>query len=800
MPETRREPNGRQQDVTTMTMPDQTAAPLHGIRVLEIAPPSAGSVTRLYAELGADVIKILRPEPSGAPKADNPFDASKRVIPCQYGGDDIAAVIRRLADEADIVVETRLDATIPAFLDTDRLEAIRSANPQLVILSLTPFGEDNAYSGWQSSSSIIDALVGNLARSGIPGCAPLPPPAAITLECAWMQAAWVGLISYFHRLRTGIGDRIDLSIVEAAVQAIDPGFGMGGSALAGKTAIDAPRGRPEGRHLYPLLRCKDGLVRICVLAPRQWQGMFEWMGRPERYASPDFNRLHVRFKSPTLLSDIASFFANKSRAELETEAVTHGVPLAAVLSLEEWINSEQSRARGATARFADSDGCGVEIPNGVVEVDGARAGARGLPAVVGVEAEWLAPERFAPEPEAIAPARPLSGLTVVDFGVIVAGAEQARLLADQGALTIKVENKAFPDGGRQSEAGWIVSPNFAMGHRNKKGLGLDLRQPAGMDLLFALARKADVVMANFKPGTLDSLGAGYDRLAAENPRIVVAESSAYGGSGPWRGRPGYGPLVRASSGLSTMWAYPGGDISDSMTIYPDHVCGRILAISAVSLLIRRMRTDRGGHVDMAQAEAITAQLATQVAAISRGTSLPVWPDAPWGAYPCAGDDEWCVVTVRNDEEWLSLTQVIERSDLEKDRYLRSTEGRIAHRERLNDALSKWTAKRDPDTVMVLLQKAGVPAAKMLRVHEMPSFPFFLARRAFQEVTHPQLPHPLLMENSIGMSERLPEPPVAPAPVPGEHSRWIASELLGLDAETIDRLYADAVLETYAAPA
>ena len=781
-------------------MLDPTNAPLHGLMVLEIAPPSAGSVTRLYAELGADVIKILRPEPSGTPKTDNPFDASKRVVPYQPGDEDIAAIICRLADEADIVVETRLDATVPALLDAGRLAAIRARNRQLVILSLTPFGEGNAYSDWQSSSSIIDALVGNLARSGIPGCAPLPPPAAITLECAWMQAAWVGILSYFHRLRTGLGDRIDLSIAEAAAQAIDPGFGMGGSALAGKTAVDAPRGRPEGRHLYPLLRCKDGLVRICVLAPRQWQGMFEWMGRPERYASPDFNRLHVRFKSPTLLNDIAAFFANKTRAELEAEAVAHGVPLAAVLSLEEWINSEQSRVRGAIARFAGNDGREVEIPNGVVEVDGARAGARGLPVIVGPEVEWLARDRFAPSPEAVAPERPLSGMTIIDFGIIVAGAEQARLLADQGALTIKVENKAFPDGGRQSEAGWVVSPNFAMGHRNKKGLGLDLRQPAGMDLLFGLARKADIVMANFKPGTLASLGAGYDRLAAENPRIVVAESSAYGGSGPWRGRPGYGPLVRASSGLCAMWAYPGGDISDSMTTYPDHVCGRILAISAVSLLIRRMRTDRGGHVDMAQAEAITAQLASRVAAISRGTSLPVWPDAPWGAYPCAGDDEWCVVTVRNDEEWLRLAQVIERSDLEKDRYLRSTTGRIAHRERLNEALSKWTSKRDPDTVMALLQKAGIPAAKMLRVQEMPSFPFFSARRAFREVSHPKLPHPLLMENSIGMSERLPEPLAAPAPVPGEHSRWVASEMLGLDADATDKLYTDGVLETYSAPA
>ncbi|MGH6632977.1 MAG: CoA transferase, partial [Sphingopyxis sp.] len=402
------------------TLTDEEA-PLRGIRIVEIAPRAAGAVTRLFAELGADVIKLVRPDVSStAPLPVNPSDASKRIVTDREAA---FATAMRLARSADILIEVRLDMSAPPLLDDAALASIRSENPQIVVVSLTPFGKDNGYSDWKFSSTVMDALVGNLARSGIPGCAPLPPPAGITLECAWIQAAWVTLLSYFHRLRTGVGDQIDVAIVEAGAQSIDPGFGMGGSALAGKTAIDAPRGRPEGRHLYPLLRCKDGLVRICVLAPRQWQGMFAWMGRPERYASPDFNRLHVRFKSPTLLKDIAAFFADKTRAELEEGGAAHGVPLAAVLSLAEWVRSDQMRQRAATAVFDAPHGKSVEIPNGMIEVDGKRAGARGLPVVADADVDWLAAERFLPEPEAITPERPLSGLTVLDFGVIVAGAE-----------------------------------------------------------------------------------------------------------------------------------------------------------------------------------------------------------------------------------------------------------------------------------------------------------------------------------------------------------------------------------------
>ena len=775
------------------------SAPLAGLRVLEIAPPCGGAVGRYLAELGADVLFAAREEAAPDPLTTLVSNTGKRALrldPLSPEGRNRAL---DLAADADILIETRLDSAMPPWLDTEEVADLRQRNPRLVRLALSPFGASCTHAGWQMTSSVIDALSGVLSRSGFPKREPVLPPADISLQCAFAQAAWVVLLAYFLRLRSGMGDNIDLSLVEAAAQALDPGFGIAGSATAGVPASKLPRGRPDARHQYPFLPCKDGFVRICVLAPRQWQGLFEWMGRPEKYADPEYNKLHARFRSPTLLPDIAALFAVKSRAELEKELAAHNVPMAPVLTLAEAIETEHQQARKALTRIDAGDGTPVSVPNGIFEIDAARCGVGASAREVDAAAGWLDPVRFDPAPEATAPERPLSGLTVLDFGVIVAGAEQSRLLADQGARTLKLETRAFPDGGRQSMTGDLVSISFAMGHRNKQGLGLNLRDPRGRALFLDLARKADVITSNFKPGTLASLGLDYAAVSAVNPGIVMADSSAYGTSGPWSGRAGYGPLVRASSGLVQQWAYPGadGEFSDAMTVYPDHVSGRIVALATLALLVRRMRTGLGGESSLAQSEVITLHLAEQIAAASMGQERPIRPDAPWGVYPCAGDDEWCVVTVRHDADWQALCRTIGRKDLLARADLAAASGRLAAQTELDEVLSAWTAPRESGDLMEVLQEAGVPAAKMLRVFELPEFAFYQERGAFAPAGHPLIEHPFHMENSIGRSEQIADPTFAPAPLQGEHTDIVMHELLGLDAQTIRELHDAGVLESLA---
>jgi crotonobetainyl-CoA:carnitine CoA-transferase CaiB-like acyl-CoA transferase len=365
-----------------------------------------------------------------------------------------------------------------------------------------------------------------------------------------------------------------------------------------------------------------------------------------------------------------------------------------------------------------------------------------------------------------------------------------------GADVVKIESLAFPDGMRQSYLPIGLSVGFGAGHRNKRSLGLNLKSAEGKALFRKLVAQADVVLSNFKPGTMAALGFAPEALAAINPRIVLVESSAYGDSGPWSARMGYGPLVRAAAGLTRKWRYaddPEG-FADSITIYPDHVAARLGAMGAVALLIRRLRTGRGGRVSISQAEVMLAQLGTEIAGTALGLpGIEQAPDAPWGVWQAAGEDEWCVVTVRNDADWAALVAVIGDAALVNPRFA-TRAGRLAARDALSDYMAQWLRQQDAEAAMHRLQTAGVPAARMLRVAEQPGFPYFAEREFFRTEVHPHMAETLISERVPVRSEALPEPPASPAPLMGEHTFAVMQDWLGLDEAELDRLAADGVLE------
>jgi crotonobetainyl-CoA:carnitine CoA-transferase CaiB-like acyl-CoA transferase len=391
--------------------------------------------------------------------------------------------------------------------------------------------------------------------------------------------------------------------------------------------------------------------------------------------------------------------------------------------------------------------------------------------------------------------RPLDGLRVLDLGVIVIGAELGRLFCDQGAEVIKIESSAFPDGAR-------VSPvHFAIGHRGSKSVGVNLRSPEGVEILKRLVAHSDVLLANFKPGTLEKLGLGPDVLHESNPGLVVVNSSAMGATGPWSTWMGYGPLVRASTGLTSLSAYPDDPevFADGTTIHPDHYAARVTAIAALAALIGRRRSGRGAEIATAQAEAILMQIGTLLVeeALRPGaiqTTGNAGPHAaPCSVYPCAGDDEWCAVTVRDDEDWRRLRAALGDPPWAADDDLATLAGRLARRCEIDERLAAWTRARSPREVAAMLQAAGVPAGFMQRADEYEDDPQLQARDFFRVLEQPGL-DPMTVDNAPFRSERIPEPAHARAPELGEHTREVCAELLGMGAAEIDGLIASGALE------
>jgi crotonobetainyl-CoA:carnitine CoA-transferase CaiB-like acyl-CoA transferase len=788
--------------------------PLTGVRVLDLTDGLGESCGRYLADLGAQVTKVEGPGGARSRRAEPVVDgvsipfalrnANKRGIVVDLDDPAGRDRLRQLAAESDILVESHAPGLLSERgVGTAELSALA---PALVCVSVTPFGQTGPYRDWVATEQVLYALSGVLSRSGAPGAEPLLPPAGLVEETVGMHAAWSALLAYYDRLRTGRGQVVDLSAFEALVHGFDPGFGTQGSAAAGRSD-DFPRGRPDASNFYPVFPCADGHVRICLLAKRQWRGMFEWLGEPAEFADPKYDTIPARFAAAgTLHPLIEALFATRTRDQLVAEGAARGVPVGGVLSLGEVLTTEHFDMSGALADVEIATGVQAQVPTGYVSIDGARAGIRTPAPEVGehdavpaATRENLTRAGFGNrQPDS----RPLDGLRVLDLGVIVFGAELSRQFADYGADVIKVENAKFPDGLRQSKRGAALAASVAWGHRNKRSLGLDVRSPEGRDVFRRLVVEADVVLANFKPGTLASMGLSYDELAALNPRIIVSESSAFGSTGPWNTRLGYGPLVRAACGVSALWRYPEHDdlLCDGSTVYPDHIAAHVTAIAVLAALIQRTHTGRGSALEVAQADTALVQLGAQLVteSLRPGTvSAPGNSDpfaAPAGVFACAGDDEWCVVSVRDDDDWTRLCAVIGRPELADVPAFRTRAERIRNRADVDDVLDEWLRTQTPAQAVAALQAAGVPAGMMLRLPELLTDPHLAAREAYTLTHHDLLPKALPTAARVARYSGISDPPLRQAPIAGQHSREICEDVLRMTAAEVDRLVAEGILQ------
>lgn len=762
---------------------------LAGLRVLDLCDGDGDAVTRLLADLGADVLKIEQPGGNLArtqlPTLDRvsiPFalhNANKRSVVLDPAVDADRQTLMDLAATADIVVDSGLPGRAAAYGTS--CEELADRFGQLVTMLVTDFGSTGPYSSWRATDPVLYAMCSALSRSGPAVGTPVLPPEGIASATAAVQAAWALLAAYYNRLRCGAGDYIDFSRFDAVVMALDPPFGTQGQAATARKSGERWRGRPRNQDLYPIFRCRDGFVRICVMSPRQWHGMRAWLGEPEQFQDSRFDSLAARAQAfgelGALMGDL---FAERTRDELVAEGQRHGVPIAAVLTPSEALRSDHLDAVGALADVELAPGVPARVPLGYWSVDGARAGFRtAAPAVGDGDKHWQT-DRFDPAPVGPVGELPLTGVRVVDLGIIVAGGELSRLFGDLGADVIKVESAAYPDGLRQKRENQAIGDSFARAHRNHLGFGLDLRSADGAEVFATLVASADAVFANFKPGTLAALGFGYQRLRTLNPHIVLAESSAYGDQGPWSTRLGYGPLVRAATGVTSMWTCDQANPTarhpfyDATTIFPDHVVGRITAIGALAALIRRKRRGLGARVHVSQAEAGINQLDTgfvMLAAESAGGAAQVMhAETEHLVLPCAGDDEWCVVSLAGDADRRAVAAVT---------------GDVP--------LAEWVARHSPQEVADRLQDAGVAAGPMYRPDQVYEHPQLRWRHVLTDMVHPLFEVPLPAETGPAPFRNIPASPLRPAPLPGADTRRLCRDLLGMTDRQIQELIEAGVL-------
>jgi crotonobetainyl-CoA:carnitine CoA-transferase CaiB-like acyl-CoA transferase len=647
------------------------------------------------------------------------------------------------------------------------------------------------------------AISGMQFKAGVADREPLFSPGAMVYDIAGIMGAFAAMTALYQRERTGYGQTLDLSVLEAVAQQTDWSFSN--NSMTDAKLQEGLQSRIGSGPIYKIFPCKGGFVRLVIMAPRQWRAMRAWLGEPDYLQDPKYDSFLGRMEIADALNVmVGDLFATMTHEEVAFEAQKRGIVCTPVLAPGEVLENVHFRSRGTFVDGEYAKGERGPIASGFFELDRERQGFRHRAPAKGEHSAQIAgglwpDQRSKPVHPRPAPSRPFENLRVLDFGIGGVGVEAARLFADYGADVIKVESKVYPDFIRVV-MGTQISGSFASSSRTKRGFGVNLKLEEGRRLLHELARHADVVTENGSTGTMDSLGVGYEALSKTNPRIVLASSQLLGDHGAWADWIGYGPSTQPIGGLVHLWDYrDSSEPAGSTSIFPDHLAGRLLALSALAAIFRRMRTGRGAHASVAQAEAVANMLGDLLLkeGVAPGTVKPLGNrserGAPWGCYPCAGSDQWVAITVRDDADWAKLKVAIGDPDWAKDARYASATGRAADHDAIDAKLAEWTRARSTKTVTSTLQMFKVPAAPMYTARDQLHDPHFQAR-GYPRWIEQQVAGWMAMEGPCFQASGMKDIQLFQAPLVGEHTRTIAREILGMSEAEIEAQIAAEVLE------
>ncbi len=393
---------------------------------------------------------------------------------------------------------------------------------------------------------------------------------------------------------------------------------------------------------------------------------------------------------------------------------------------------------------------------------------------------------------------PLADLKVIEMGTLIAGPFCGQILGDFGADVVKIEDPKGGDPmrqwGRSLPKG--LSPWWPVIGRNKRSLALDLRVPKGRAIAQALIDQADILIENFRPGTMEKWGMGYEALAARNPRLIMARVSGFGQTGPYASRAGYGLIGEAMGGLRHVTGEPdrpparaGISIGDSLTA--------MHAVMGITMALHhRANTGRGQMIDAALYESVLAVMENLVTEYDltgyvRERSGAVLPGiAPSNVYPCAGD-EMILIGGNGDTVFARLAEVMGRADLAIDPKFSSHAARGENQIELDLIIASWTKTWVLADLLALLEDKGIPSGRVFRAPDMLENEQFRARDAIVETQHPVF-GAIKMQNAFPKMSETPGSVRWPGPTLGQHSGEVLTAL-GLAASEIAELTAKGVV-------
>ncbi|MFN0092941.1 MAG: CoA transferase [Acidimicrobiales bacterium] len=803
---------------------------LSGCRVLDLTDHRGELGPWLLGRLGAEVVKVE--PPGGTPARTCPplapgappgleslqfrsYNDNKRSVELDLTGHPGRAALLELVAGADIMFESGPPAaTAAAGIDE---AALTAAQPELVHVLVTAFGADGPRADDPHSELTIAALGGPMSLQGVRERAPLKVSVPQVWRHAGAEAAVAALVGLHRRARTGEPQWIDVSAQAAMtwtmlnameadeVQGFD--FERAGATLSLAVTIDLRRAAKDGYTINAPIGSTTGPLIPWLVE----EGIVDASWLEEDWASFDHRLLSGEPTERTyddLRRALDELCSRYTRHQLLVGGLPYGATLAPVNTIADLLAFEHLDVRRFWSAAPAPGGGHVRRVGGPVLVDGERSDQVSAPPELGEATAALRrspwPAHRPSSPEERDGELPLAGVRVADFSWVGVGPITAKALADHGALVVRVESERRLDRLR-------VQPPFKDGvfglnrsnfygsfNTSKLSLALDLTKPAGLAAAKRLTDWADVVIDSFRPGTMERLGLGHDDIAATNPGVITLTTSLLGGGGPLSPLGGYGFHAGAIAGFTDLVGWPDLGPDGPWMAYTDVIAPRFLATALLAALDRRRRTGEGCRLEGAQLEIgcqflapelldheVTGRLARRL-----GNRDPHM--APQGAYPCAGEDEWCTLTVTDDAAWAALRAVLGEPDWARNPELDHLAGRQARHDELDERLAAWTRPQPAAEVERRLLAAGVPAGKVQRSRDLRVDPQYVHREFYRRLPHSEVgvvPYAGHQYRIRGYDNG----PLRAAPMLGEHTDHVLRELLGLtDDEIAELAIADAL--------
>jgi benzylsuccinate CoA-transferase BbsF subunit len=390
----------------------------------------------------------------------------------------------------------------------------------------------------------------------------------------------------------------------------------------------------------------------------------------------------------------------------------------------------------------------------------------------------------------------LSGVRVIDFCWVGAGALVTQALAVEGAEVIKIESSVHPDNlrlsgpFREGARNLDGSGYFASRNSGKKSFALNMSHPRSREIAIRLVASGSVVTSNFRPGIMERWGLDYESVKALNPSVIYLSMPMQGATGPHRDYVGFGSTIAAAAGIVDASGLPNRPPIGTGTHYPDHVPNPGHALVALLAAIwRRERTGQGAEIELSQLESTINVVGPALIATSLGATLGrpanrVTCAAPHGVFQCEGDDRWCAISVRDQSQWESLASVIGASELAHDPRFATLTLRKENEDALEAELNKVTIQCDAWDLAKSLQDCGVAAAVVETSGDLFTDPNLVARDFWRT-----LDHAVLGEYTVGSMpfgwRGADRGPTTPAPLLGEHTEEIARTILKMLPDEIE---------------